>query len=236
MSRTPPILPGDPGGRRHRLPPRLSRLLPLFAGVLLPLWLFGQIAEHVHAVDGDGVGLDRSLMLAVRTASTPFLDQLMLGASLIGSGIVVGAIDVAVFIGLLTRRRPIAALYWAVATGGAALLNLLAKAIYARARPDFWVPLESVASSSFPSGHTMQSMALATAAVLLLWRTRVRVWALAAGLGFTGAVGLSRVYLGVHYPSDVLAGWAASLAWVVGVWLLFGHRVGGPRPAPRASP
>ena len=66
----------------------------------------------------------------------------------------------------------------------------------------------------------MGSMTLATVLVLLAWRTRWRWWVALPMLGFVLMVGLSRVYLGVHYPSDILAGWAAACAWAVAAWLL----------------
>src|SRR5690606_17364220 len=94
-----------------------------------------------------------------------------------------------------------------------------------------WPPLAPETSFSFPSGHAMQSMALATALLVLAWNTRWRWPVLLAGAAFTGIVGLSRVYLGVHFPSDVLAGWCASLAWAVGLALLFRRRGRGRRHA-----
>ena len=77
---------------------------------------------------------------------------------------------------------------------------------------------------SFPSGHAMSNMAFGYALTLVFWHTRWR-WPVAAlGLGWGLAVGLSRIYLGVHYPSDVLAGFAASVAWVAGLYLILGRR------------
>ena len=80
---------------------------------------------------------------------------------------------------------------------------------------DFWLALAPETTFSFPSGHAMGSMTLATVLVLLAWRTRWRWWVALPMLGFVLMVGLSRVYLGVHYPSDILAGWAAAAAWTV---------------------
>jgi undecaprenyl-diphosphatase len=142
----------------------------------------------------------------------------------VGSGVWVAPFDVLVFAVLLGTRRWIDAFFWALATGGAALLNLLAKHGFARARPDLWPSIAPETSFSFPSGHAMQSMAVAAALVVLLWPTLARWPVLVLGAGFTLLVGVSRVYLGVHFPSDVLAGWAASLAWVAGLALLFHHR------------
>jgi membrane-associated phospholipid phosphatase len=101
------------------------------------------------------------------------------------------------------------------------LLNLLAKSAFARVRPDFWVSLLPETTFSFPSGHAMQSMAVVAGLVALTWRGRWR-WPVALiGLCVVFLVGLSRIYLGVHYPSDILAGWTAALAWVIGLSVLF---------------
>ncbi len=201
------------------------RLAALFLCVLAPLWLFGEIAEEVGELDSArGLGWDETILLYLRSQSGPVLDRLMLGISTISAGPWVATVDVAVFVFLWAARRQLDALFWAFATGGAALLNVAAKHGYARIRPDLWPSIAPELSYSFPSGHTMQSMALAAAAVALLWSTPARGWAIAVGAAFTGLVGLSRVYLGVHFPSDVAAGWAASLAWVVGLRLVFDHR------------
>jgi undecaprenyl-diphosphatase len=128
---------------------------------------------------------------------------------------VVVPVDVAVLV-LLRRDRSKAA-YWALATGGAALLNVCAKHGFQRVRPDLWQPLSPEQSFSFPSGHAMQTMAM-FAALMVLRRATPGAWALAlAGGAYVAAVGLSRAYLGVHFPSDVLAGWCASITWCVGL-------------------
>ena len=95
----------------------------------------------------------------------------------------------------------------AFATGGSALLNLAAKQAFARDRPSLWESIAPEHNYSFPSGHAMGSMTLAVALVLLAWNTRWRWPVVAAMAVFVPMVGLSRVYLGVHYPSDILAGW-----------------------------
>jgi undecaprenyl-diphosphatase len=89
---------------------------------------------------------------------------------------------------------------------------------------------------SFPSGHAMASMALAVALIVLLWPTRWRYPMLLGGIFFTIMVGLSRIYLGVHYPSDVLAGWVASLAWVMGLSRVLYGRFGKPSASQTPAP
>ena len=121
---------------------------------------------------------------------------------------------------LLVARRWREASFAIVALAGSGLLNLGAKAFFRRDRPSLWESIAPESSFSYPSGHAMGSMTLAAVVVLLAWGTRWRWPVLVLALAFTGLVGLSRLYLGVHYPSDVLAGWAAGLAWTAGVYLV----------------
>jgi undecaprenyl-diphosphatase len=117
-------------------------------------------------------------------------------------------------------RRHREGLFAGVALGGSALLNLGAKQLFGRARPTLWESIAPEATFSFPSGHAMGSMTLAAVLMLLAWRTRWRWWIAVPMLAFVVMVGLSRIYLGVHYPSDILAGWTAALAWTVGTYAL----------------
>ena len=118
------------------------------------------------------------------------------------------------------RSKPTFGLPDRIALAGSALLNLAAKHYFGRARPAFWLSLAPETSYSFPSGHAMASMTLATVLVLLAWRSRWRWPVLVAAPGFALAVAASRVYLGVHYPSDILAGWTAAIAWTAGVYVV----------------
>ena len=121
---------------------------------------------------------------------------------------------------LVWRKRWREASFVAICFAGSALLNLGSKRFFQRDRPSLWESIAPESTFSFPSGHAMGSMTLAAVAVLLAWRTRWR-WPVAlAAVAFVLLVGLSRLYLGVHYPSDVVAGWAAGLAWVAGAYLV----------------
>jgi undecaprenyl-diphosphatase len=129
--------------------------------------------------------------------------------------------------GYLVARREVALaafLTSAVAAGGA--LNTYLKAVFVRDRPDVVPHLVEVSSASFPSGHAMNSaMVYLTLAALLISAERsrrVRAFLMAAAVLLTLLVGFSRMYLGVHWPSDVLAGWAVGAAWATGCAIVAG--------------
>src|SRR5207302_4145258 len=111
-----------------------------------------------------------------------------------------------------------------VATLGGFLISGLLKNHYERPRPAVVPHLSYVYSSSFPSGHSMLSaviyLTLGSLLARLAERRRLKIYCVAVAMLLTFLVGVSRVYLGVHYPTDVLAGWAAGLAWAVLCWLV----------------
>ena len=104
------------------------------------------------------------------------------------------------------------------------ILNVMLKVLFHRSRPDLWPSPSPEFDYGFPSCHCMLTMALALALLVLLWRTRGRWPVLIIGGLLVLAVGFSRLYLGVHYPSDVLAAWCISMAWVFGLALHSGER------------
>nr|WP_123770937.1 phosphatase PAP2 family protein [Vulcaniibacterium tengchongense] len=190
----------------------------VFAGLLLPLWLFGELAEEIH--EQEAIAFDEPLLRFAQAAASERLDRFFVLASKLGYDWGVVPFDVALVLVLAALRRFRAATFAAVALGGSALLNMATKAVFARDRPALWESIAPETTYSFPSGHAMGSMTLAAVLVLLAWRSRWR-WPLAALMGaFVLLVGASRVYLGVHYPSDILAGWAAATAWAAASFLL----------------
>ena len=104
------------------------------------------------------------------------------------------------------------------------LLTQVIKPLVARPRPALWASIRPEHTLSFPSGHAMDTAALALALVCLCWGSRRRGWVVVLAPVFSLAVGWARVYLGVHNPSDVLAGWAAAVAWVAAVQLVAGRK------------
>jgi undecaprenyl-diphosphatase len=181
------------------------------------LWLFGGVAEDL--LTGDPlVRFDRATASYLHSLATPPLTAFFLTVTALGSVETIVLIGVVVA-GVLARRRQWLYLgTWITAVGGSAALNQLLKQLFARPRPYFEHPLLLETSYSFPSGHAMESFVvygmLAYFAVLAL-----RTWQARAAVVFGTTllvlvIGFSRIYLGVHYFSDVLAGFAAG-----GVWL-----------------
>ena len=204
----------------------------LFASILTIaalLLAFGLLAEEV--IEGETLPFDRKLLLALRQAGNPgvpigppWLPEAARDISALGSTIVLGILLLAV-VGylLLTRRRAAAWLMLGAVSSGVALNSLL-KFSFARPRPDLVVPAVRVFTASFPSGHaTMSAITYLTLGALLA-RTHseilVRIYFMTLAGMLTVLVGLSRIYLGVHYPTDVLAGWCIGTAWAMGCWVL----------------
>ena len=104
----------------------------------------------------------------------------------------------------------IVAFVWAV--------NPVLKELVARSRPDLWPAPMELSEYTFPSGHAANTAALAAATILIAWSTRYRAAACAAGVGLVLVVGLGQLALGVHYPSDIVAGWLWASAWAAFVW------------------
>ena len=203
---------------------RWRRLLLVFGGVLLPLWGFGELADEVR--EAEPFAFDEPILRFAYAMAHEGYDRVFLLFSRLGYAHGVVPFDIVLVLALALLRRKREALFAAVALGGSALLNVAAKHTFARTRPALWESIAPETTFSFPSGHAMGSMTLATVLCLLAWHTRWRGWVLVPAAVFVAMVGLSRVYLGVHYPSDILAGWAAACAWTVACYaVVFGrHR------------
>jgi undecaprenyl-diphosphatase len=195
--------------------------LALAAGVLVFLsWL----AEEV--MEGDTRLFDEAVRAAVNGHAGPWLTGAMLVVTYFGSTIVISPLSVCAVVALYLMKRRRAALLLGVTMVGAAVLNATLKLSFHRARPDPFFDIVAPTSYSFPSGHALFSFCLfGTLAAVISRRahgtgTRVAVWVAAALIVML--VGFSRIYLGVHYPSDVLAGYAAAFVWVSSVALVDG--------------
>jgi membrane-associated phospholipid phosphatase len=192
-------------------------LLILFCCVLVPMALLEDLVEgvrHQYAFP-----FDVQILHSIHTHESPLKSEIVVWATRAGYWLIVPFV-LLVIAGLRHFQRPAQISYFTVTVIGAFLLNFAAKQFFGRTRPDLWVSLLPEKSFSFPSGHSMLSAALAYALVVLLWQTRLRLLALLSAPPAVFLVGLSRLYLGVHYPSDVLAGWCAGLIWATGAFFI----------------
>jgi len=203
------------------------------------LWAFLNIGGEM--VEGETDAIDRQLMLLLRVPGhleDPIgprkLEEVVRDVTALGGTTVVALVTVVGVLAFAFHRR----YRHSVVLGGAVLLawasSSLAKALYDRPRPDFVPHGVEVYSASFPSGHSTLSAAtyltLAMLVASLEARRRTKAVAYAVAGVVLVAVGLSRVYLGVHWPSDVLAGWCLGAMWALAAWLvlrLMGGRTRG---------
>lgn len=176
--------------------------------------------------------IDRGILLALRTPGDladpigpDWLQRAATDITSLGSHTVLILLVTLVAGFLLIKERRATALFTILASGGAMLLSWGLKALFHRARPELVEHLVSVFSPSFPSGHALLSAAIYLTLGALLARefprAPLRRYCLSAAVMLTLLIGLSRVYLGVHWPSDVLAGWCIGALWAWGCGRLF---------------
>ncbi|KAB2867473.1 MAG: phosphatase PAP2 family protein [Anaerolineae bacterium] len=162
---------------------------------------------------------DTSLMRLVQQSHTPMLDTLMRWITRTASIFAIGLAGVVAAWLWRVDYKP-QALTFLVAMAGLEISSILLKRLFERARPDVFLPLTTTHGYSFPSGHTTSAAAFYGLLAVWLWRTQHRAWAVLAGL-WVLMVGVSRVYLGAHYPSDVLAALALGVIWIFVVMRIY---------------
>lgn len=206
--------------------------------IMLGLWLFGSLLEEV--LDNAAlVRWDVSASAWVHSTTTPAGIHIFEFFTNIGSPVAMGIIAVLGVVVTYIQRHRRLALAWVAAAGGGAIVDWLLKAMIHRTRPQYAAAFLHRVSYSFPSGHAMGSMIgygfLAYAVVLTgRWAGWHRQAVFSAAALTTFLVGVSRVYIGVHYPSDVVGGWAAGLVWLT--VCITGYQVVSGRSAIRHPP
>lgn len=183
------------------------------------LVLFAFLADEM--LEGHTRRFDDAVRLFVHTHSSTELTAVMRFLSVIGSPLVVSLIATASCISLWFVGHPRRAILIAVTAVGGSLLMWVSKIAFHRHRPDPFFDSRLPSSYSFPSGHAMLSFCLCLSAAALFAAgrksrlVRITIWTFWVCL--SGAIGYSRIYLGVHYPSDVLAGYLGALVWSLAV-------------------
>jgi undecaprenyl-diphosphatase len=206
----------------------LSILLSLLL-VASAIWLFATLANGM--VEGETHAFDRAVLLAMRMPGNPtepwgprWLTEVVRDYTALGGVGLLTFMTLAVMGFLLLQGTPRVAMMVVVTVGGGMLLSSLLKQGYARPRPDLVPHSVLVHTASFPSGHAMLSAVVYLTLGALLARVqpqrRLKVYVLTMAVVLTTLVGLSRIYLGVHWPTDVLAGWIAGAAWALLAWCM----------------
>lgn len=198
--------------------------LALLVAVAMGLWCFTEVAGLVTT--GASESFDSALMHALRTAGDPsdpwgprWFEEIGRDCTALGGMAVLTLLTAGTVAFLVLEGRRGTALFVLASIALGALVGVLLKEAFDRPRPDLVPHLSEVYSASFPSGHTMMStLTYFTLAGLLARhqrRRRVKGFLIGAAALLSLLVGASRVYLGVHYPTDVLAGWAAGVTWAL---------------------
>ncbi len=207
-------------------------LLLSLLGITTCVWAFVIVAELVSG--GSTRHFDDKILLALRqpgdlkqALGPRWFQGGMRDITALGSPFVLVILVLASATWLWVRRQHHAFALLLASTLGARFLNALLKDLFARPRPDIELHLMPASSPSFPSGHAMDSAAIyLTIAALLAQEVTSRaqrLYLIGLGASLSFLIGVSRVYLGVHYPSDVLAGWCAGLAWALLCWTVARH-------------
>lgn len=180
------------------------------------IFLFAQLADEV--LEGDTQAFDEAVLQWFQTHRTPGLNRVALEVTALGSGsvIIMVVLLASVFLWLTKHKWSVYVLLLVVL--GGKLLNNLLKGGFGRERPSIVESITDVSSQSFPSGHAMSSIVAYGSIAYLIGRLepskrlRYTIWTVAILLVL--AIGATRMYLGVHYPSDIIGGYVAGAAWI----------------------
>jgi membrane-associated phospholipid phosphatase len=180
--------------------------------ILLGLsWLGQEVWEK------EAFGFDTTVLLWLHQYANPVLDAAMLKITTLGNPQFVVVVVVLSLGWLWWRQRRLEAKVFAIACLGALILNQGLKLFFAKPRPQLWTRLIAESSFSFPSGHALGSLVLYgfLAYVLAVQFPRFSGWIYSLAVGIIAAIGVSRLYLGVHWPTDIIAGYAVGFLWLM---------------------
>ena len=161
--------------------------------------------------------IETKILWQIQQLSHPLLDRVMFAITVLVNPEVAVLVFLITLILLWWRRAHRETLMFSVVCGGSVILNQGLKLLFQRPRPELWPPLITEHTYSFPSGHALQGTVLYGAISYLLANRfpRWANWLYGGAILLVGAIGLSRLYLGVHWPLDVLAGWTVGFLWLI---------------------
>ncbi len=205
--------------------------ITLIAVALAAAFLFAFISIVDEVLEGETRAFDEAVLLAFRNPADPadpvgpwWLEAMFRDLTALGGTAVLTLITFVAIGYLLINRQRSAALLVLISVAGGTMLSHFLKLGFERPRPDLVAHLVDVQTLSFPSGHAMLSavtyLTLGALLARVQERKRLKAYILGVAIALTLLIGLSRIYLGVHWPTDVLAGWAAGAAWALGCWVV----------------
>ncbi|WP_138497811.1 phosphatase PAP2 family protein [Nostoc sp. PA-18-2419] len=198
---------------------RWRSLLLLLIGVYLPLQIFEILAVKLWKNEAS-FPWDVPILLAVHSTANTQLDILAVMLAIIGSPWTAIPIVVAIALILLLQKRWRSLAYVLTVSLGSFIINLIAKEFMHRVRPQLWESIAPESSFAFPSNHAMTSVTLVAILLIFNWASPWRRLVFILSSLYIIAIAWCRLYLGVHFPSDILAGWMVALAWAIGVSLI----------------
>ncbi|MEH1970866.1 phosphatase PAP2 family protein [Nostoc sp.] len=194
-------------------------LLLLFIGVYLPLQIFELLVAKLWQYEA-GFPWDLPILLTIHSTAQPKLDVMAVAVTNLGLDMVIPILSIVAII-LWQRKRWRSLAYLLTTTVGSIIINHTGKILLHRLRPQLWLsPALEKSTFAFPSGHATMSMTLVCILLILIWATSWRWLILAGGSLYVLVIAWTRLYLGVHFPSDILAGWMVAIAWSIGVSII----------------
>jgi undecaprenyl-diphosphatase len=194
------------------------------------IYVFMGLVDEVF--EGDSHDIDTKILLMMRTAGNladpigpPWVEEMVRDITALGGTIILTFMTIACAFYLFATKKASEAWFLLASVSIGILISNSMKIGFSRPRPDL-VPHDSITSmASFPSGHSLMAAVVYLSLGALIAesqsRTVLKIYVMSLAIIITILVGISRIYLGVHWPSDVLAGWIAGSAWAMAVWLIW---------------
>lgn len=216
--------------------PRIPYVLAAITAVML--WAFWMVADEV--LEGETIAFDQTVTSFFHESGNPndpwgptWLEEAMRDLTGLGGFTVLGIVLIAAVIYLALSGKARTAVFVGLSVIGGTIISTGLKALFDRPRPNVEAA-SRVFTASFPSGHaTLSAVVFLTLGLLLAEASphrAVKTYFVVLGVTLTFVVGVSRVYLGVHYPTDVVAGWSLGLAWALACWVVYSMTIGHRAP------